>query len=611
MESLSVLVNPHPGPFERWFEATMERQDYERALEISDLIRRHAFLATLELGGRLHNLRWVLEGPPEVLDQKATLQKQDLLARYPRYDELSREARQLMAQLKQAGPAPADKVVAKQQQDLLARLEQLSGEQEMLLRQMAIRRDGCELVFPPRRSYKDLQGALQPGQAILSFHFGSRQPYAFLMTREKYGYWKIPPAEVVQKPIVKLLQDLGNYDANRPTAVADLSSEEWKKTGNQIVALLIKGANVDFTKHFQQLTIVPEGPLWYLPFEALPLGEADKSLPLITRLPIRYAPTLGCAIPDGRPRARGGATAVLVGKLNPGADDAAVAAGFEELSRAVPGAVEVSMHSPNVSAALATLCDRLVVLSDIPTADTGPYAWSPTPTERATGATGALAAWFALPWGSPEEIYLPGFHTAAETSLKKPGKGLPGTEVFLSVCGLMANGARTVLLTRWRTGGQSSLDLVREFAQELPHASAANAWQRSVLLASDRTLNPDSEPRLKASPRDEAPRADHPFFWAGFLLADTGTLPDGEAQKLAEAPPAAAPPPAAPPAIGEQKPMPPKEPAKAPAKPSRGERKIPGLEQPENPSKEALGDDTPEPAAPDAKSPAKTPAAPK
>ena len=45
--------------------------------------------------------------------------------------------------------------------------------------------------------------------------------------------------------------------------------------------------------------------------------------------------------------------------------------------------------------------------------------------------------------------------------------GLPGNEVFLSVCGLMANGARTMLLSRWRTGGQTSFDLVREFIQEL------------------------------------------------------------------------------------------------------------------------------------------------
>ena len=102
---------------------------------------------------------------------------------------------------------------------------------------------------------------------------------------------------------------------------------------------------------------------------------------------------------------------------------------------------------------------------------------------------------------------------------------------------------RTVLLSRWRTGGQSSLDLVREFVQELPHASAADAWQRSLLLVSKDAVNPAGEPRLRLSAHEEPPKGDHPFFWAGYLLADTGTLPqelaDERRKALAEQPPVA------------------------------------------------------------------------
>ena len=68
----------------------------------------------------------------------------------------------------------------------------------------------------------------------------------------------------------------------------------------------------------------------------------------------------------------------------------------------------------------------------------------------------------------------------------------------------MASGARTVLLSRWRTGGQSSYDLVREFAQELPHTSPADAWQRAVLLAADTRLNLEAEPRVKKAARRRA-----------------------------------------------------------------------------------------------------------
>ena len=199
-------------------------------------------------------------------------------------------------------------------------------------------------------------------------------------------------------------------------------------------------------------------------------------------------------------------------------------------------------HDP---AEFSTLFDGLIVLNEVAAANDGPYDWSPVPHDQKSA--GSLADWFALPWGGPDFIILPSYHTAAERAMKKP-TAEPGNEIFLSVCGLMANGARTVLLTRWRTGGQSSVDLVREFVQELPHASAADAWQRSIAIVSENPLNAAAEPRLRLSPSEETPKAEHPFFWAGYMLVDTGTLP----QELAEQQPKAAEPDA-----GPKKPDPP------------------------------------------------------
>ena len=92
LESLSVLSMPHHQSYEHWFEVAVDRKDHERVLEISDLARRHRFLSTLEFGGRLHNLRWLLEGSEEILDQEAKLQRQDLLARYAEYEQLHQQA---------------------------------------------------------------------------------------------------------------------------------------------------------------------------------------------------------------------------------------------------------------------------------------------------------------------------------------------------------------------------------------------------------------------------------------------------------------------------------------------------------------------------------------
>jgi hypothetical protein len=191
----------------------------------------------------------------------------------------------------------------------------------------------------------------------------------------------------------------------------------------------------------------------------------------------------------------------------------------------VPGAVALRSPPPAPSSVYGTLFQRLIVLDDILPSDQDPYGWPPAPIDR-NKAGGLLSDWLALPWGGPDVILLPGFHTAAEDSLKRAHRGPPGNEMFLSVCGLMASGARTVLLSRWRAGGQTSFDLVREFAQELPRTSPASAWQRAVMLVTDSRLNIEAEPRIKRGATEEAPKGDHPFFWAGYMLVDCGTAPE-------------------------------------------------------------------------------------
>jgi len=65
---------------------------------------------------------------------------------------------------------------------------------------------------------------------------------------------------------------------------------------------------------------------------------------------------------------------------------------------------------------------------------------------------------------------------------------------------------------------------MREFIQELPHQSAASAWRRSVQLAEGRSLDPAQEGRVKGAKPGEGIRADHPFFWSGYMVVDTGVV---------------------------------------------------------------------------------------
>ena len=89
LESLSVLSQSAPVVVRTLVRSHAETgKEPELALEIADRTRRHRYLSSLPLGGRLLALRWVLEGPKELLNEQSLAQRQDLLTRFPRYAEL-------------------------------------------------------------------------------------------------------------------------------------------------------------------------------------------------------------------------------------------------------------------------------------------------------------------------------------------------------------------------------------------------------------------------------------------------------------------------------------------------------------------------------------------
>jgi hypothetical protein len=556
LECLSVLSVPHPASLENWFELALKNaKEQELALEIADRVRRHRFYSTLPMGGRLLAVRWILEGPPELLGERGLLERQDLLARYPKYAKLAQEASQLRTQLAGIPLDADDAAVRRRQGDLLASLARVSQAQEVILREIAVRREGADMVFPPLRKTADVQQSLPDGQVLLAFFATSRNLYAFLFSRERYAAWRVQSPAQLKTQIALMLREMGNYDANRELAPAELAKQGWRAAADKVLKLLLARSNVDLAGNFNEIVIVPDGFLWYLPFEALSVGPADNQKLLISQARVRYAPTVGLAVPYGRAQKPNPTIGVALGKLHPQDDETVAADAFRRLASAVGGAVALPRALPAPSAVYRVLLDELIVLDDIEPAE--PYDWSPLQVDRKTGDT--LAGWFALPFGGPERVILPGYHTAAESGARK-GK-TNGEEMFLALCGLMSAGARTILISRWRPAGQTSLELVREFAQELPNTTAADAWQRSVQVAWENPLEPDREPRIqKASARDAHFKADHPFFWAGYMLVDAGTsaAPDdqlpGLPGKLAPAKPQPANPPAAgaapPPAAG-------------------------------------------------------------
>jgi len=564
MDTLAYVLTPHPLPLQHWLEATWARKDQEKSLEITDRIRRHRFFCSLPIGGRLLSLSWILEAPENRLPQSAALQRRDLLVRYADYAKLAVQAAEVRADLEKLPLVPEKPDEIRKQTERFEQLAQLSAAQELILQDVALRREPSDFVFPPLRTVKEIQQALTAEQLVLAYFTSDRSILGFAIAKDKFSAWQIESPAALLKELADLLRQMGLADRKPGLDAAVLKDETWKATSANLLQKLTNNANSSAWDMYREVILVPDGPLWYVPFEALQVPGSAGTVPLISKVRIRYLPTVGLqtmTAASPKPHAR---TLVVTGPMVPGQDKQITAKAYDEIRRTLKDASRCEDKLPVPSSLLAAVCDRLIVLSDLEPVARGPYGWSPLALDRGK-AGGTLDAWLGLPWAGPSDVVLPGFHSAAEAGLKR---GSNGDEIFFAGCGLMASGSRSILLSRWPVSGQSTFDLVREYVQELPFAPAAEAWQRSVQLARSNPIAPELEPRLSAAGGAMELTADHPFFWAGYLLADLGTgspaPPPVPPAPAAGKPPAEVPPPAkaAPQAKIEP---PPKPPAAVPA----------------------------------------------
>lgn len=531
LESMAVMKTPHNGAFERWLLAVLDRRNLNAAMEVTDRAKRRRFHYALPWGGRLSAVRSLLTATAETLSPGEQQQRRELLDRFPDFSGILAAGTNLHADLQTNWVAEPDD----DQKRALAHLWDQYGDnrrvQELELGRIGLERIPANLSFPPLATAAEIQSRLQPGQALLTYHDTPAGMLGFLFTAKASTHWNCGPSGRLAGQVAAFLRDLGNHDANHEMSAETLTADDWRKSGEKLYKALLEGSSLS-PGALTELVIVPDGVTWYVPFEALVAEGEGRTEPLLSFAKVRYAPTAGLAFSfDGAWR-RVQRTGIVAGKIVPGATAEARNESLATLEAAVPNPVRLEAPLPAPSPAIASLLDALVVLDDVDTQGANPLAWSPIPLDRAQ-QFGSLDQWLALPGDGPQRVLLPGMHTAAERGGKAarrrgPDAALVGSELFYASCGLMSAGAETVLLSRWRVGGQSTMDLMREFVQELPHTSAADAWQRSVELSKEATVDPLNELRVEASKDPVELKATHPFFWAGYLVVDSGWRPEEE-----------------------------------------------------------------------------------
>ena len=501
-------------------------------------------------------------------------------------------------------------------------------------------------VFPPVYKVEEVQKRMPPDTAILSFIDAEGQTYGFMIGKDNLDAWRIGGTRQVAGAVSTFLRTIGLTEGTRQVAAADLAEAHWKSQGAKLREIVLGAQDVDadrFNIIFSKLVVVPDGALWYLPFEALCLpamaseveevdadeeetptdaktgvlqssdavngvetqedgaekenAEEEESdldsvyrateeeedqieqeeevketfskelnesedpkeeteddskevkteteaapepkkrkprsarereeleqyeatlIPMIqaSELTIRYSATVSLALPNALGRNAFVETTVAAGVSYPREPAERMEAAVDRFATAIPKTEAFRIGSlPIPGSIYAARLKRLVVFNEI---QGDIWNWEPVTPGKTRGGS-RVSDWIAAPWGAPRLFVAPSLRTYAENALKNGGDG---SELFLPILAMQASGADGMLLSRWRTGGRSAYDLATDFVKNYESEPTADAWKHAALKLMQRDVVVEEEPRLRKLGRSEStPKYDSPFWWAGYMVVDSG-----------------------------------------------------------------------------------------
>ncbi len=525
LDALAVLSASRGMAFDTWV-AVAGRRGEEQLLAAAEATMRHRWMAARPLGGRRVSVERFLAADRRLLEPAEVARRQAVAGEQPGLDALLTRTGQLRGNLAAAvAAAPAGGPVVggapDEWQEYAAAAEQL----RLAVARLAAGRLATPL-YPPLETSKEIRRRLAAGQALLSFHWTAAGLVGAFETADRLVAWQVRQVAGLPGEIRTLAKELSLNERSVAVGTDRLAASDWGGSAARIERMLFENSRgVSLADGIEELVIVPDGWLWYLPFEILPVSSnrgGGDTRPLREACRIRYSPTRSLAVLRFEPRPAL-ATGLLLGRMSRGEKQEAAVAAAAEMLAGVAGAAVIEPSATAPPPALAgSLFDTLVVADELAAAE--PTATWPFFSGGTTRAGVSLAEWLAPPPKRPGRLVLPGVQTAMAGGLSKlPPR--PGEDLFLPAVDLIGAGARTVLMSRWRTGGHTSASLVQEFLREItgPDAvSAAEAWQRAVEVVIPEQPDPGREPRIKQAADTILEDSRHPLLWAGPMLIDCG-----------------------------------------------------------------------------------------
>lgn len=478
-------------------EQAAENGDREEFLLRADTLKADQFSQHLPLRGRVLQVRGLARLDESALDAGAI----DWLAQAP----------PVMQQLR--ARVVANRAVSN---DILNELESLATS-------IALSRLQIPQVNLPQLDSKFPLAELPSRAALLVFvQTGNQKLYAALATANEIRLWSVAAGPRLPAEIGRLLREIG---VGRPRGKRLPSDESWRASGAKLFQELIPQELAADLESFDRLIIVPDGPLWYLPFELLPMGDPAAHL-WGDRVRISYAPTPAAALRSTADAAGSPRVGLVAGPLFAPQDPERNGQQVDSILAAIQQPIRIPEQLEQPSGWLGPSLGHLVVAAPRTAQPKHPLTMVVSPHDGEHPA-GTLAGWLRFPAAVPQSAVLIALRTPVDA-----GQMGDGSELFLTLAALQAAGVRNVLLSRWAVGGESTSLLLRELLQELPYSGIQDAWERAKLVLRRSELDPAAEPLMtKAEHSREDVTGGQPLFWAGYLVS--GPLSTTDAPALA------------------------------------------------------------------------------
>lgn len=514
-------------------------------LQQTDRVLAKRFTGQLPMQGRVLQLRTLASASTDSMWPSVRLSMTNPLPALKRVRELTQ------ASLAVPAVPPADKAAPAAAGAAQGSVRSLVDAQAMeaMLSDLALSRIGVPEVNPPRVATTDVV-EIPDGTVLLTFVIDSGRIIASASRDGATRTWVVPGANRLPAMVSRLLQDIGAAQS-RGKRVPD-DDTQWKATAAKIRSYLLPADSGWSEEGLKKIIVVPDGPLWYLPFELLPVVsitsagagdaakkedaekkedealDADETKPAslwADAVELQYAPTPGLALRHVAAATSADRIAMIAGNFFAVRDVQANESMVGDVMQTAENALVTTLAAAPPTDRIGLDIGHLIVAAPLTPNLNSPLLTQLVPVDSAAGRGGGswdtLLDWVRLPASGPKSVFLPGLRTSAATP--KPGDG---SELFFPMISLQSSGVREVGLSRWPTGGASAAAVLSEVVNEVPYTSLAAAIRRGTVILRQTELSLSREPLLgKADSEVTILTGAEPLFWATYLSSGSLELP--------------------------------------------------------------------------------------